>query len=110
MDFNEVEYEVSHHAVDSYMIRSRKEDLDFETAKKEVLENLNKAEIIIENEYFRYLKYGGFYYPCGKRVEGNKTIFRATTTLTKKMVESGEHFDETLEKYFREAQLAAIAI
>lgn len=108
MDFNEVEYETSFHAVDSYMIRKGKDEFDYQSAKEEVLQNLNKAEIIIENDHFRYLKYESFYYPCGKRAEGNKTIFRAITSLTQVMIEGGDYFDEILEKYFRDAQQEAI--
>jgi hypothetical protein len=39
------------------------------------------------------------YYPCAKILDGNKIIYRATTTLTRKMLEEGNYFDLALEKY-----------
>lgn len=99
MDFNQVIYVPSKHAVDEYIKRTRNESITFEEAESEVTENLYKAKVIIENKDYRYLKYGLFYYPCGIIRDGNRTIYRATTTLTRSMLEAGDYFDVALEKY-----------
>ncbi len=99
MDFKEVVYQTSKHAVDSYIERTKKHDLTIQEAKRELINNLYNAEIVIENERYRYLKLGPYYYPCVKNEVENKIIYTATTTLTRKMLDSGFYFEEALAKY-----------
>lgn len=99
MVFNKVEYEASTHAVDEFIIRSRNPSLSFDEAKKIVTENLYNAKVIIEDDNNRYLKKDLFYYPCVKIIKNNKTVYLATTTLTRKMLEYGDSFDKALLKY-----------
>lgn len=99
MDFNETKYTASSHSVDEYIKRTRNDNITFEEAERELISNLYKGKVVIETDSYRYVKYGVFYYPCGKIELPNKTIYRATTTLTRKMLEEENYFDTALEKY-----------